>query len=248
MQELAVPDDFLRLQEYVISGASGLDNNRIHIISFLTRFASLRVNSQGMLATQVVREALDLDALGAKMLDKLHKGAPYQVINVLTDDYKSIESGVKVCTYKGTMHKYQSQQSARIYNTLWLIRLMMKEWIFCAFDHSLQGVTLDQPEEDDPLHEDWDQMPIRAALQASDIIDDMLASVPYSIELLELPFSPAARSLVWPLVTAASSEVCPPAARLYIIDRLKALAKKFSLNQALHAARMLEERVPLEDW
>jgi hypothetical protein len=50
------------------------------------------------------------------------------------------------------------------------------------------------------------------------------------------------------LVATAASEVCPVAAKLFIIDRLEELARLHELDQAKEAAMMLEERVPIENW
>ncbi|EMT69113.1 hypothetical protein FOC4_g10005215 [Fusarium odoratissimum] len=179
MRSSPIADDFLRLYEYATSGQSGLDEARTRMIGFVCQFARMSDARKGMLATDFVRECMELDKKAAE---------------------------------------------------------------------NPHGVILNEPSEDDPLRASWNQLPIKAALQASDVIDDMLASVPYSLELLNTPFRTASRYVVWPLANAAGSEVCPPPARLYIIDRLKELAVKANLDQAMQAANMLEERVPLEDW
>lgn len=191
---------------------------------------------------------MELDKKAAEFTDVFFKDLPYEVVDITSEEYRQNAPGTEICAYKDTIHRYQSQQSTRIYNTARLMRLTVKEWIYSVFDRNPHGVILNEPNEDDPLRASWNQLPIKAALQASDVIDDMLASVPYSLELLNTPFRTASRYVVWPLANAAGSEVCPPPARLYIIDRLKELAVKANLDQAMQAANMLEERVPLEDW
>ncbi|KIX99689.1 uncharacterized protein Z520_04324 [Fonsecaea multimorphosa CBS 102226] len=106
-----------------------------------------------------------------------------------------------------------------------LMRIGLNEWIFCAFEHDLQGVIVDERQPETPLYARWGELRKQA-----------------------LAFSMRARGLIWPLATAAESEVCPTAAKLYIIDRLKELAYMHELDQAREAAMMLEEGIPLRDW
>ncbi|KLO97095.1 uncharacterized protein LW93_3068 [Fusarium fujikuroi] len=248
MQSSPIADDFLELFDYALSGESGLDISRTRMIGFVCQFAKLSDSRKGMLATEFVRECMDLDQKAVEFIDTFFKELPYEIISVTSDEDRQNAPGTEICAYKDTIHRYQSQQSARVYNTARLMRLTVKEWIFSVFDRNPHQVILNEPGEDDPLRATWSQLPIKAALQASDVIDDMLASVPYSLELLNTPFRTASRYVVWPLANAAGSDVCPPPARLYIIDRLKDLAVKANLDQAMQAANMLEERVPLEDW
>jgi hypothetical protein len=248
MRSIPVPGDFLQLHDYVNSGLSGFDYSRARMMTFICRFARLWNSKRGMLATAFVRECMELDDQAVGMLDSLYDCSPYEVINLTVSDQRRRSPDAKVRVYKNTIHKYESQHTARLYNTTRLMRLVMKEWIFCVFNGNSYGLTLDQPTIDDPLGAEWGGLPIRAVLETSQIIDDMLASVPYSLETSNPPSSSNARALVWPFVNAAASEICPPLARLYIIDQLKGIAVKFNLDQAMHAARMLEEGVHLEDW
>ncbi|KAF4960155.1 hypothetical protein FGADI_1174 [Fusarium gaditjirri] len=248
MRSSPIADDFLRLYDYATSGQSGLDEPRARMIEFVCQFARMSDARKGMLATDFVRECMDLDKKAAEFIDIFFKDLPYEVVDITSEENRQNAPGTEICAYKDTIHRYQSQQSARIYNTARLVRLTVKEWMYSIFDRNPHGVIINKPGEDDPLRASWDQLPIKAALQAIDVIDDMLASVPYSLELLNTPYRTASRYVVWPLANAAGSVVCPPPARLYIIDRLKELAVKANLDQAMQAANMLEERVPLEDW
>ncbi|KAH7251284.1 hypothetical protein BKA59DRAFT_543141 [Fusarium tricinctum] len=248
MRSIPVPEDFLQLHDYVNSGLSGLDYPRAQMVTFICRFARLWNSKRGMLATSFVRECMELDDQAVGMLDSLFERLPFEVIDLTTSDQRWRSPNAKVCVYKNTIHKYESQHTARLYNTARLMRLVIKEWIFCVFDGNSYGLILDQPTIDDPLAAKWGGLPIRSVLDTNQIIDNMLASVPYSLETTNPPSSSNARALVWPLVNAAASEICPPLARLYIIDQLKVIAVKFNLDQAMHAAKMLEERVHLEDW
>ncbi|KAF4332202.1 hypothetical protein FBEOM_14005 [Fusarium beomiforme] len=248
MQSTSLSDDFLQLYEYATSGNSGLDEARTRMIRFVGRFARLSHTRKGMLATDFVRECMELDKQAAEFIAVFYSRLAYEVIDTTTDEYQQNASSTDTCTYKDTIHKYQTQQSARVYNTSRLVRVTVKEWIYDIFDKNPHGVVLNEPDEDDPLRAGWTKLPIKSALEAAQIIDDMLASVPYSLKLLKTTFRTASRFIVWPLATVAGYDVCPLPARLYIIDRLKEIAVKANLDQAMHVAKMLEERVPLEDW
>ncbi|KAF5636096.1 hypothetical protein F52700_5410 [Fusarium sp. NRRL 52700] len=248
MQSSPIADDFLQLYDYALSGQSGLDESRTRMIEFVCQFARMVDGRKGRLATDFVRDCMEIDRKAAEFIDLFFKELPYEVVDVTSEEYRQNATVTEICPYKDTIHRYQSQQSARVYNTARLVQLTAKEWIYSVFDGKSHRIILNQPGDDDPLKAAWSQLPIKAALQAGDVIDEMLASVPYSLELLNTPFRIASRYVVWPLANAAGSKVCPPPARLYIIDRLKELAVKANLDQAMQAANMLEERVPLENW
>ncbi|KAM0345066.1 hypothetical protein ACHAPU_006952 [Fusarium lateritium] len=247
MRSIPVPEDFLQLLDYVSTGLSGLDHSRMRMVTFICRFARLTNTMRGMLATEFVRECIELDTQTVEILDDLFARSPFQIVDTTAKPLLNGHSA-PASVYKSTIHKYESQHTARICNTARLMRLVIKEWIFCVFDGNPCGLTLDRPSTQDPLLADWDELPVHAVLETSEIIDDLLASVPYALDPSNLPSSAHARALVWPLVNAAASQICPPLARLYMIDRLKEIAVKFNIDQAMHAARMLEERVNLEDW
>jgi hypothetical protein len=84
--------------------------------------------------------------------------------------------------------------------------------------------------------------------ESAALVKDTLASVPYSLELLDSQTSTEARYLIWPLTTMASLDVCPSSARRYIIDRLVALADKFHLRRAMQAAEMLNRYDQEQIW
>lgn len=256
LHRVPVPVTFRRLQEQgslpkeANPELSGPDQMRRRILNFMSRLTTLRAAMKGMLATELVTECMALDAEVAVILDKLHAHMPFQIVNATSDseELRKATNGTRVCAYKGIMHKYESQQAARLFNNMRLIRIVINEYIFCAFEPDLRGVIFDEPEPGTPLYALWGEVREQAVAQAATLIDDLLASVPYSLELLQPAFSMAARALIWPLAMAAESEVCPVAARLYIIDRLKALAYMHELDQAREAAKMLEEGVLLVDW
>ncbi|KAF4455758.1 hypothetical protein F53441_1957 [Fusarium austroafricanum] len=246
MRSLPIPEEFHELYEYAIARLSKLDDARFRMIRFVYRLAKLSDARRSMLATEVIRECMTLDKEVTHLTDKFYNQSLYEVIDVTTDEFRA--ENPNIYAYKDTIHKYRSQNIARILNTTRLMRMTLKEWIFDILGENRWGVIPNEPSEGDPLKGGWNQLQVKSALQASDIIDEMLASVPYLLELADAQFHAAARYIVWPLSNSAGSPICPAPARLYIIHQLKELARKAKLDQAMHAARMLEERVPREDW
>jgi hypothetical protein len=240
LRRIPVPSEISKLQKYAATVVEATSSS-YRMGMLVERFVTLRTNMRGMLATKVVREALDLDTEANKLLEGRKLSQPYTV-------FVSERSPVKVCTYRGILHQYISQNSARIYNTLRMLRLIFNEWIFCAYQEDLRGVIVDRPATNDPLHEEWDELPMKAALQGEEMMNEILASVPYSLELLEKSSRASARLLIWPLTSIGTSELCPMSAKRFVIDRLKALAERHELLQAMEAATMLEEGVSIEDW
>jgi hypothetical protein len=239
-RRISVPSEISNLQKYAAT-VMGATNGSYRMCMLVDRFVTLRANMRGMPATAVVREALDLDKEANELLEERKLNQPYKVL--LSED-----SPAKISTYKGVLHQYISQSSARVYNTFRMFLLFFNEWVFCAYQQDLRGVIVDRPTTNDPLHYDWDQLPMKAALKGEEMIEQILASVPYSLELLEESSSASARLLIWPLASIGTSELCPMSAKNFVINRLKALAERHELLQAMEAATMLEEGVSIEDW
>jgi hypothetical protein len=84
--------------------------------------------------------------------------------------------------------------------------------------------------------------------ESAELVRDILASVPYYLDLLEPQNSIEARYLIWPLTSIVSLEVCPPLARHYIKDRLMALGYKYNMQQAIEVATMLDQRHHVQNW
>jgi hypothetical protein len=239
-KRIPVPSKISNLQKYagtVTETTSG--SYKMEIL--MERYVALRANMRGMLATELVREALDLDKEMNELLEDRKLTQPYNVI-------LSQESSIKVVTYNGTLHQYTSQNSARSLNMFRMCRLVFNEWIFCAYQNGGRGIIVDYPATNDPLYNEWNQLPMKAVLKGEEMINEILASVPYSLELLDRSSSASARLLIWPLASIGTSDICPASAKNFVIGRLKALAERHGLSQAMEAAIMLEEGVSIENW
>ena len=211
----------------------------------LDRFAALRAALKGMVATDVVREALYLDGECLILLEETNHAAPYEIRHA--DEYL-LQPPLQ--TYRGIIHEYTDQGVARWCNVLRMIRLTLNEWIFCAFEAGC-GIVIDEPAPDDPLKEEWTMLQARVIRNGEEIISSVLASVPYSFDLLKesihSPSTPA-RFLIWPLAAVGTCELCPPSAKAFAINRLEALGKVRGLEQAALAAQMLTAGDPLGNW
>jgi len=240
MQCIPVPAEFSRLQE---RAATVLDQTSpaFRLGHLMDGFLNMRLNLEGKLTTEVVRVARYLDKLALDQMADAETRMPYKVISQETRP-------VKVYTYKSTFHKYPSQSAARYWNVIRMFRLFINEYLFYAAENKLRCVIANRPEPNDPLYEEWDRIPAKAAIEAEAAMEEMLASVPYSLELLENPPQSAARFLIWPLCCVGASDLCQMSARKFALDRLKALGELHELEQATQAATMLEEGIPTEDW
>lgn len=239
-QSIPVPAEFSRLQNHA-GTVFDITSPSYRLGIVLDRFAALRATMRGMLATECVREALYLDGELTKLLKGTDTSLPYKVLT-------STEGPVKAYTYKGMVHRYLSQNAARYWNVLRMLRLFLNEWIFSTFNNNPHGIVLDRPEPDSPLFERWDRLAEDAAVEGEGMIDDMLASVPYSLEFLERPSDASARFLIWPLASIGVSALCPMPAMLFVINRLRALGERHEMPHATAAANMIEEGGNMEDW
>ena len=141
------------------------------------------------------------------------------------------------------MHMYNNQQIARLYNTARLIQLTLNEWKFTAASRPCH--VKDHRQEWFSKQSAW----LNKTLDdSSSLVSDVLASVPYSLDKLDPQDGTEARYLVWPLTRIASFNVCPPASKVFISDRLIAIAEKFGLRRAQEAATMLEQGDKTQDW
>ncbi|EYB23227.1 hypothetical protein FG05_04502 [Fusarium graminearum] len=97
-----------------------------------------------------------------------------------------------------------------------------------------------------PEARDWTME--KVLLESAELVRDILASVPYYLDLLESQNSIEARYLIWPLTSIVSLDVCPPLARRCIKDRLMVLGFKYNMRQAIEVAKMLDQQDHIQNW
>jgi hypothetical protein len=243
---IAIPAELLQLFEHATFYPGEMDSVSTHIMSLLLKMAVTAPRVQNMQVSEVLKKIFPLDDQAGEFLEELSELAPFQVINITNS---SDEHQQRIHTFEGHMHRYQDQQTARLYNTARLIRLTLKQWMFVAVTNS--SSTVDRSHlpglgRHSVIEREW--IKCKALSESAELVKDVLASVPYSLDLLESQDSTEARYLIWPLARIASFDVCPTPAKRYILDRLTALAQKFHLRRAMEAATMLEQEDQAQSW
>jgi hypothetical protein len=238
--DIPVPAKLVQLFEYATTSSKLDDSISANIMLLLWQMAVIAPKMANMAAWEVEQEMLRLDGQAAKFQDELQEMAPFEVIHGA--EYRQ---GHKLYAFEGVMHRYQDQQIARLHNTARLMRLTFRQWMFEASHDSITHKYLRETSNDSNKR----HCTIEKILsESAALIKDTLASVPYSLELLDSQTSTEARYLIWPLTVMASLDICPPSARRYIVNRLVALADKFHLRQAMQAAKMLARRDQEQTW
>ncbi|CAF3626641.1 unnamed protein product [Fusarium graminearum] len=203
---------------------------------------------ESMTANEVLKETLELHDQVSILRDDLYEMAPFEVIHSMNDNEKSQEVH-NIHTFEGVMHRYQDQQTARLYNAARLINLYLLQLIFSALKRGSGIEIFCQYLNTDcifPEARDWTME--KVLLESAELVRDILASVPYYLDLLESQNSIEARYLIWPLTSVVSLDVCPPLARHCIKDRLMVLGFKYNMRQAIEVAKMLDQRDHVQNW
>ena len=243
---ISIPAELLQLFEHATFYPGEMDSISTHIMSLLLKGAVIAPKVQNMQVPEVLKEILPLDDQAGEFLEELSTSAPFQVINITNS---SDENQRRIHTFEGHMHRYQDQQTARLYNTARLIQLSLKQWMFVAATNSYSTVDrslLPGIGREYVMEREW--IKFKAVSESAGLVKDVLASVPYSLDLLESQNSTEARYLIWPLTRIASFDICPTPEKSYILGRLTALAQKFHLRRAMEAATMLDQGDQAESW
>jgi hypothetical protein len=238
--DIPVPVELVQLFEYATTSSMLDDPISENILLLLWQMAVIAPKMANMAAWKVEEEMLKLDGQAAVFQEELQEMAPYEVIYI-----PECRQGRKLHAFEGVMHRYQDQQTARLYNTTRLMRLTFRQWMFAASHDSTTHNSLQDISSDRSMRH-WTIEKILS--ESAALVKDTLASVPYSLELLDSQTSTEARYLIWPLTTMARFDVCPSPARRYIVDRLVALADKFHLRRAMQAAEMLGRQDQEQIW
>lgn len=206
----------------------------------LQQLAMISLNIASTSATNTIIECLRLDCLVESAMQRLRVVSPYTVLS-------KEESFGQLCIEGGQVHRYPSQNAVRQWNNMRSLRLVLNQWIshFASGKHT-KATPLQTLQ--DPLHIIWDQLPRNAIVSFKKTLDDVLASIPYSRGFLGDPSTACPRFLVWPLSRGASSELCPPHMKTFIIETLLDIGTRHDIEQVREAGIMLQEGVSIEDW
>ncbi|KAF5679239.1 hypothetical protein FHETE_980 [Fusarium heterosporum] len=227
--KVPVSVELLELFEYATSSSLLPETVSIQIMQLLSQAAVAAPMISNMPAEEAFMVLLQLDARATVFQNELEETVPFETLQIANSvDGRRQSFGID--TFEGVMHRYADQQVARLYNTARTTRLNVRQWMFkrlcdSSTQEHMQG---------------WTRK--RVLVEGAGLVSDMLASVPYSLDLLDSATSTEARYLMWPLTNMATLDVCPAPAKRYIIDSLRALAEKFHLRRAKQAADILDRR------
>lgn len=244
----SVPAELHHLVRHAISYPGEMDFASTHILSMLSGMGVLVSKVRSMNVFEVLENVLPLEEEACNFLQELYDSEPYEVVGIAEsgDERRQNHPNHPNLTFEGVMHLYQDQQSARMYNTARLMRLILRQWLFAATNRS--GKRRPAPDLNHTSVAERDTILQKMLLDSACLVGDFLASVPYTLAILDSQNSTEARYLIWPLARIASLDVCPSSAKLYISNRLAAIAAKFNLRRAMEAAIMLQQGGADHQW
>lgn len=150
--------------------------------------------------------------------------------------------------FQGLAHRYPSTRVAHQYNTIRMIRLFAHEWIWYHADMLLRRNSDTSTRGGDTGTSFLEDLQRRAEEVATQMIHEILATVPYFTQLSSTSPPFTSRFLIMPVAAAGETSLSTDGAREYSIKCLRLLGDLSRMRQASKAAEMLEEHKPLEDW
>lgn len=194
--------------------------------------ANLRANKDKLTLAERLLVLLELDSNLEDILNNLQRDGPYEVIDATTIR-KPIHS------YKDKIHQFPSLKIARAWNIVRLMRLFIIQMLYYIFTppRALENLA----------KEIQDRVQKLVMITGTDMISDILHSVPFSLELSMNPIV-SARSLIYPLSGIAVFEFALPDASEFAINRLEFIAREYGFPQAVDSANMVLQTRDLENW
>ncbi|PKK48976.1 hypothetical protein CI102_4153, partial [Trichoderma harzianum] len=234
-----VPLALIRLQEYAstVLNKSTLSHQ---LGPILDRFVAIKARLYTLTRVECIVQSFDLDNELAHLMDQLFLTSPYSIVkqgSEQTDDAWG--------SYNKPRHQYCSSLDTRRWNVLRMLRLFVNDWVCHAYACLADG---DEPEQRDSRWERWRGLPDTAALSIVRIIDDIISSVPSSLEVSGAPLAHSVRFLIWPLLSIGSLESAPASVRLDAISILEVLSNRYDEPLAAEAASILETEGSIEEW
>lgn len=236
---IPVPADFLQLNEALApileTSSPAVKLVQVTLGGILDTLAGIRARIPSADGSVVVAEALALDDKIQLLIFRLQDVLPYTL--------RSVEE-LPSWAYNGIGHKYLSSRSARLWNSVRLVRLFINHLIW---DASFRQEASSAPR---CLDGGLDQQISRNAhLAATAMGSDILASVPDFLGARDgagrCIFMPSARSLAWPLAFIAKSELLPPHAKGLAQSLLLLVGEHLHFPQIVNAPAQAGEE---EDW
>lgn len=234
-----VPLALIRLQEYAstVLNKSTLSH---HLGPLLDRFVAIKARLHTLPPVECIVQSLDLDNELTHLMEQLFLTSPYSIV-----EQGSEHTNGALGSYNKPRHQYHSSLDTRRWNVLRMLRLFVNEWVCHAYACLADG---DEPEQRDSLWESWQELPDTAARSIEKMIDDIISSVPSSLEVSGAPLAHSVRFLIWPLLSIGSLEFAPAFVRLDAISILKILSTNYNDPLAAEAANILETGGSIEEW
>ncbi|KAL7907381.1 hypothetical protein GGI35DRAFT_87961 [Trichoderma velutinum] len=238
-RSVPVPPALIRLQEHA-SSMLNIPTTSRRLGPLLDRFTAIKARLDIMPPVECIYQSLCLDTELEHLMHQLFLTSPYKIIEQASE-HENDPNG----PCNRPRHQYSSAVDARRWNVVRMLRLFVNEWACRAYACLLDRNKLDSTEA--PL-ESWQELPDTAAFRVEKIIDDIIASVPSSLENFGAISAHSVRFLIWPLLSIGASEFAPVSARLYAISTLKLLSSKYDEPLANEAAKTLETGAHVEEW
>ncbi|KAI1330165.1 hypothetical protein F5Y16DRAFT_47917 [Xylariaceae sp. FL0255] len=195
----------------------------------LTEFATLEAQGPDFPIALRLRKLIELDQRVTDILKALELLFPHEKLNAHDDLPRQI------CCYKSRYYVFPSFAIAKRWNNFRMTRFYILDRIAKICSH--MG-PIDTKIDDLPGGNSWSHIHQTAVHSAEAIVEDVLFSVPYHIELSSHP-SILTRSLILPLSSILESPLTPLSARLYALERLAFVGTEYGIAQAQDAANLL---------
>jgi hypothetical protein len=234
-----VPLALTRLQEYA---STVLNNSTINqqLGPLMDKFVAIKARLHILPPAQCIVQSLYLDNELAHLMDQLFLTSPYSI-----DEQVSEHTSDAWSFYCKPRHQYSSSLDTRRWNVVRMLRLFVNEWICHAYACLADG---DEFEQRNSLRESWQGLPETATLRIEKLIDEIILSIPSSLDVSGAPLAHSIRFLIWPLLAVGSSEFSPASVRLDAINILELLSSRYNDPLAAEAANKLQTRESIEEW
>ncbi|OAQ66581.1 C6 zinc finger domain-containing protein [Pochonia chlamydosporia 170] len=238
-RSVPVPDDFIAFDEQVLV-LHDPNEPTVKLSPMIHQVASIKARSIASPDCNLVHEALSLDHEIVTLCKNCPSWMAYSV---------EPASDSAAWAYERICHRYPSARIAKLWNAIRLLRIFLAVFIRDVATGQLDcGLSrLNLPDSKVTREKYLSQLHQYAEDNMRIVTTEVLASIPSFMETDDFGrrFSPAGRSLAWPLGIIENTKICGTSAQKYAYKYLDMLAGDLNLPQAVHPSRFVDSR---EDW
>lgn len=238
-RSIPVPDDFVAL-DLDLKFIHDPNEPAVKLSPIIHQVASIKARSIASPDCNLVHEAFKVD----RELVTLARNSPAWMTYIVEPNSES-----PVWAYKRVCHRYPSARIAKVWNAIRLLRFFLITFIRDVVTQELYSdlSSLRLPSSSKSLAEYVSKLRQYAEDSLTDVTTDVLASVPSFVETDDFGrrFTPAGRSLAWPLGIIEVSYSPGQPEREFAYRNLEMLAGDLNMPQAIHPSRFSGTR---EDW